>query len=215
MQPSTKPAKPMSPSTLCPPQLVYPSDFQLTDKEVGPSPLRSRPHLGSRPSLAFLCFRKAASATCPFPTPTQVGHPASPRAGCLSGAVGRRRRREMRLPKSPCGQACTACKHRSPFRLQGDSRSPTPRQPVSPVPAERGVSGQWGLVSFTPAEGSPGAGSWPRLLSRARVSGRAGLVFRPGQATPGHTSPRPVLACPQCTRCGAVAVLLCVLSLNP
>lgn len=93
----------------------------------------------------------------------------------------------MRLPKSPCGQACTACKHRSPFPLQGDSQSPTPRQPVSPVPAERGVSGQWGLVSFTPAEGSPGAGSWPRLLQGSGV--RVGLVFLPGQATPGHTSP--------------------------
>ncbi|KAM9071330.1 protein DENND6B isoform 4-T4 [Megaptera novaeangliae] len=52
-------------------ELVYPSDFQLTDKEVGPSPPRSSAHPGSRPSLAFLCFRKAASATCPFPTPTQ------------------------------------------------------------------------------------------------------------------------------------------------
>ncbi|XP_032502210.1 protein DENND6B isoform X2 [Phocoena sinus] len=61
-------------------ELVYPSDFQLTDKEVGPSPLRSRPHLGSRPSLAFLCFRKAASATCPFPTPTQAA------SGILSSA---------------------------------------------------------------------------------------------------------------------------------
>ncbi|XP_026963919.1 protein DENND6B isoform X4 [Sagmatias obliquidens] len=61
-------------------ELVYPSDFQLTDKEVGPSPLRSRPHPGSRPSLAFLCFRKAASATCPFPTPTQAA------SGILSSA---------------------------------------------------------------------------------------------------------------------------------
>ncbi|XP_022452617.1 protein DENND6B isoform X2 [Delphinapterus leucas] len=61
-------------------ELVYPSDFRLTDKEVGPSALRSRPHLGSRPSLAFLCFRKAAFATCPFPTPTQAA------SGILSSA---------------------------------------------------------------------------------------------------------------------------------
>lgn len=118
----------------------------------------------------------------------------------------------MRLPKSPCGQACTACKHRSPFPLQGDSQSPTPRQPVSPVPAERCVSGQWGLVSFTPAEGSPGAGSWPRLLSRAQVSGSA-WFSSPGRLR--RATQAPACACPQCTRCGAVAVLLCVLSLNP
>lgn len=64
--------------TGCPvsPQLVYPSDFRLTDKEVGPgSPGSSRGPNSSRPSPGFLCFRKAASATCPFPTRTQVADP--------------------------------------------------------------------------------------------------------------------------------------------
>lgn len=70
-------AQPTSPSSLCPPQLVYPSDFRLTDKEVGPSPLGSRCGPGSRPSPGLLCFRKAASATCPSPTRTQVGNPSS------------------------------------------------------------------------------------------------------------------------------------------
>lgn len=74
--PSTAPA-PLSPSALCPLQLVYPSDFRLTDKEVGPSPPGSRRRPGaSRSSLGFVCFRKAASATCPSLTPTQVGDPA-------------------------------------------------------------------------------------------------------------------------------------------
>lgn len=58
------------------PQLVYPSDFRLTDKEVGPGPLGSRQGSElSRPSPGFLCFRKTASATYLFPTPTQVGSP--------------------------------------------------------------------------------------------------------------------------------------------
>ncbi|XP_064446503.1 protein DENND6B isoform X1 [Mirounga angustirostris] len=60
-------------------ELVYPSDFRLTDKEVGPGPPGSRrgPEL-SRPSPSFLCFRKAASATCPSLTPTQCGGQKSP-----------------------------------------------------------------------------------------------------------------------------------------
>jgi len=58
VQPSTEPAQPMPPSGLCPPQLVYPSDFQLTDKEVGPSPLGSRPCLESRPSRGFCVSEK-------------------------------------------------------------------------------------------------------------------------------------------------------------
>ncbi|XP_041610704.1 protein DENND6B isoform X5 [Vulpes lagopus] len=60
-------------------ELVYPSDFRLTDKEVGPgSPGSSRGPNSSRPSPGFLCFRKAASATCPFPTRTQCGGQRSP-----------------------------------------------------------------------------------------------------------------------------------------
>lgn len=69
-------------NALCPLQLVYPSDFRLTDKEVGPGPLGSRHRPGaSQPSLSFVCFRKAASATCPFLTLTQVGDPNSPGSG--------------------------------------------------------------------------------------------------------------------------------------
>ena len=49
---------PVPPSGLCPPQLVYPSDFQLTDKEVGASPLGSRPCLESRPSRGFCVSEK-------------------------------------------------------------------------------------------------------------------------------------------------------------
>lgn len=78
LQPSTVPTPP-SPSAPCPLQLVYPSDFRLTDKEVGPSPPGSRCRPGaSRSSLGFVCFRKAASATCPSLTPTQVGDPNLP-----------------------------------------------------------------------------------------------------------------------------------------
>lgn len=51
-------AQPVPPSGVCPPQLVYPSDFQLTDKEVGPSPLGSRPRLESRPSPGFCVSEK-------------------------------------------------------------------------------------------------------------------------------------------------------------
>lgn len=58
VQPSAEPAQPVPPSGLCPPQLVYPSDFQLTDKEVGPSPLGSRPRLESRPSPGFCVSEK-------------------------------------------------------------------------------------------------------------------------------------------------------------
>lgn len=58
VQPSAEAAQPVPPSGLCPPQLVYPSDFQLTDKEVGPSPLGSRPRLESRPSLGSCVSEK-------------------------------------------------------------------------------------------------------------------------------------------------------------
>lgn len=111
-------------------QLVYPSDFRLTDKEVGPGPPGSSrgPDL-SRPSPSFLCFRKAASATCPSLTPTQVGNPNWDVG--TGGGGGERvtgKRWEIRLSGSPCGPglgmttASCPCQPESP--LHKDPRAP-------------------------------------------------------------------------------------------
>lgn len=98
------PATQPSLSALCPLQLVYPSDFRLTDKEVRPGPLGGSCRPGtSRPSLGVLCFRKAVSATCPFPTPTQVGDLIPPSTGW---GVGTGRRWGGEAAPSLCGKRC-------------------------------------------------------------------------------------------------------------
>lgn len=58
-----------------------------TRRWVPPAGSRRRPG-ASQPSPGFMCFRKAASATCPFPTPTQVGDSDNP-PGSELGARGR------------------------------------------------------------------------------------------------------------------------------
>lgn len=69
-------------TALLSPQLVYPHDFRLTEKEV--STPQSRFSLlwtssGGLTGSWFLC-RKRASATCPSQTPTQVGDPGGDRS---------------------------------------------------------------------------------------------------------------------------------------
>lgn len=173
MPPSTVPT-PLSPSTLCPLQLVYPSDFRLTDKEVGPSPPRSRRRPGaSRSSLGFLCFRKAASATCPSPTPTQVGDSASSLRPVVTGRarVGRGR------PGAPLAQpGASQSVSASPAPGRGDTPSPLtqPWWPGHPSFVwQEGVSGQRdqrGLAPFTPQPPLPAPGCAGRLSPPSPVS---------------------------------------------
>ncbi|XP_045671386.1 protein DENND6B isoform X4 [Ursus americanus] len=71
-------------------ELVYPSDFRLTDKEVGPGPPGStRGPESSWSSPSFLCFRKAASATCRSLTPTQAALETLSSASAFGSVAGR------------------------------------------------------------------------------------------------------------------------------
>ncbi|RLV63440.1 hypothetical protein DV515_00018268, partial [Chloebia gouldiae] len=99
-------------AALLSPQLVYPHDFRLTEKEVttlrSPSPSFGSSSRGSHWLLVFC--RKQASATCPSQTPTQVGDRSVP--GGRTGAAGTQ-------PEPPCADCPVLCwvGTRAPRRL--------------------------------------------------------------------------------------------------
>lgn len=143
--------------TGCPvsPQLVYPSDFRLTDKEVGPGlPGSSRGPDLSRPSPGFLCFRKAASATCPFPTRTQVADPWDVGSGAGVGDTQKVGTKAVQDPHGPgvdvTTVSITAClRQPTPCSLLAVDIQSSRQQRWSGYPDLQGVSRQsdgWGLV---------------------------------------------------------------------
>lgn len=148
---------------------------------------------GEQTLTGFLCFRKAASATCPFPTPTQVGHPTASPCPALSVALGPARPAPHHLEPRPSF-------------LWGDILSPA-WPPGSLAPVERGVWAE-GPAGSGLRPGIGATGSWPRPFPGARMCGQP--VFHPRQAQPGHMEVLPPHSgLPLCPHCGAIYACLC------
>ena len=132
----------------------------------GSQPSREQTSPGEQTLTGFLYFRKAASATCPFLTPTQVGHPATSPCPALPWAS---------LWDRP-GPLCLEPQPR--FSLWGDVLGPVERGVRAEGPTGSGLCPSGGATS-----------SWPQPLPGACVCGQP--VFRPRQAKPGHTEVLP------------------------
>ena len=199
VQPSTKPAQPRATKRSVSPTAGVPQRLPAHGQGGGCQPSREQTLPGEQTLTGFLCFRKAASATCPFPTPTQVGHPTTSPCLALSIALG------------PARPALHHLELRPRF-LWGDILSPA-WPPGSLAPVERGVWAEGPAGSgLRPGRGA--TGSWPRPFPGAHMCGQP--VFHPRQAQPGHMEVLPPHSgLPPCPCCGAICARVCVLRLNP
>lgn len=186
-------AQPCHQAVCVPRSWCTPVTSSSPDKEVGPSPLGSRPRLEQ--TLHWVPVFQKSSITCPFPTPTQVGHPATSPLPCPGRGCDR--------PGLPPGAPATL-----PLGRYSESCVAT-RLPGSCGKRSLG-RGTRGLV-FAPAEGLPGPGLSPSQGLRVRQP-----VFCPRQA-PGqsHTEVLPPPVGFSVPRCGAVCVRVCVLRFSP
>ena len=168
----------------------------------GSQPSREQTSPGEQTLTGFLYFRKAASATCPFLTPTQVGHPATSPCPALP-CPGRR---------SGTGLAHSAWSP-SPASLSGEM-SWVLCGLQAPWLLWKEVSGQRDprFLVFAPAEGPPAPGLSPSP-GLACVASLFSVPGRLSQAT--RRSCHPPSGLPRCPRCGAVCARVRVPSLNP
>lgn len=169
-------------------QLVYPSGW-LGQGGLDPSPLgvglawRADPHW-------VLCFRKAASATCPFRLPLQVGHPAT--SPCPALGVALRRPVCHRLEPRPASS--------------GNVLSPAwPHQ--APGSCGRGLGRGPAGSGLKPQQGNH------RVLALQPLQGAfacltACFLSQAGSARPTRRSCHPQWGSTS-VRCGAVCVRVC------